>query len=274
VLELLDTIPIEIRPYVTAVFTSISCGIIGSYIVIRRMAFISGGITHASFGGVGLAYLLSFNPVLGALLVGLASALSIEYVTRKEILRNDSAIAMLWSVGMALGILFIYVSPGRAPNLISYLFGSILTVSHLELILLAVLSVAIVIFVWYFYHTILFISFDTLFAQSRKYPIGIFNSILISLIALTIVLNIRVVGIILVLSMLTIPQNIVLLYTKNLGKIMIWSVLVSVAGTSIGIMISAIRDIPTGVLIILVLFGMYLLARFERYFANRINAPT
>ena len=119
-----------------SLLASITCGIIGTYIVSRRIVFISGGITHASFGGIGMGYYMGFDPILGAVLFGIFSALGIEFFTRKADLREDSAIAMLWALGMALGIIFIFLTPGYAPNLMSYLFGNILTVSLTDLIFL------------------------------------------------------------------------------------------------------------------------------------------
>ncbi|MBE0666673.1 MAG: metal ABC transporter permease, partial [Bacteroidales bacterium] len=119
-----------------ALFASITAGLVGTYIVSRRLVFLSGGITHASFGGIGLGYYLGVNPVAGAALFGLSSALGIEYLSSKGKMREDSAIGILWAFGMAIGIIFIYMTPGYAPNLMSYLFGSILTVTWGDLIAL------------------------------------------------------------------------------------------------------------------------------------------
>ena len=119
-----------------ALLMSITCGIIGTYIVSRRMVFISGGITHASFGGVGIGYYLGFPPLAGAAAVAVLAALTTENLTRRKVLRNDSIIAILWSLGMAIGIIFVYLTPGYAPNLMSYLFGSIITVSTTDAIMM------------------------------------------------------------------------------------------------------------------------------------------
>ena len=117
-----------------AVFASITAGLVGTYIVSRRMVFLSGGITHASFGGIGIGYFLGINPVLGAAIFGILSALGVEYLSVRQKIREDSAIGILWAFGMATGIIFIYLTPGYAPNLMGYLFGSILTVTYLSLI--------------------------------------------------------------------------------------------------------------------------------------------
>ena len=117
-----------VNSLLAGILASISCGIIGTYIVTRRMVFLSGGITHASFGGIGIGYFFGFNPVISAAIFGILSALGIEYVSKRSNIREDSAIGILWSFGMAIGIMFVFLTPGYAPNLMSYLFGSILTV--------------------------------------------------------------------------------------------------------------------------------------------------
>lgn len=134
------------KAFIAAVFASISCGIIGSYIVSRRIVFISGGITHASFGGIGLAFLLGFSPILGAVIFAVASALGIQFFTKVARIREDSSIAIFWSLGMALGIIFVFMTPGYTPNLMSYLFGNILTVTVAELIWMFILNVVIIFF--------------------------------------------------------------------------------------------------------------------------------
>ncbi|RPI43182.1 MAG: metal ABC transporter permease, partial [Bacteroidetes bacterium] len=129
--------------FLAALLMSVTCGITGTYIVTRRMVFISGGITHASFGGVGIGYFLGIAPLAGAAFFAIISALITEYMTRRRIIRNDSIIAIMWSLGMALGIIFVYLTPGYAPNLMSYLFGSIITVSQTDLWLMFLLTLAV-----------------------------------------------------------------------------------------------------------------------------------
>lgn len=243
--------------FLAAILASITCGMIGTYIVSRRIVFISGGITHASFGGIGMGYYLGFDPIFGAVIFGILSALGIEFFTRKADLREDSAIAMLWSLGMALGIIFIFLTPGYAPNLMSYLFGNILTVSKMDLIYLSLLTVFVGAFMLIFYRMILFVSFDEEFALTNNVPVRLFNAILISLVALTIVLNIRVVGIILVMSLLTIPQAIANLFTKKFDRMMIASILFGFIGSMAGLVFSYFYDIPSGAAIIFTLVVMY-----------------
>jgi len=243
--------------FLAALVASITCGIIGTYIVSRRIVFISGGITHASFGGIGMGYYFGFDPILGAIVFGIMSALGIEFFTKRADLREDSAIAMLWSLGMALGVIFIFLTPGYAPNLMSYLFGNILTVSKGDLIYLFILAVFVISFFLTFYRMIIFVSFDEEFALTNNAPVRLFNALLISLVALTIVLNIRVVGIILVMSLLTIPQAIANLFTKRFDVMIFYSILFGFLGSITGLTISYIYDIPSGAAIIFTLVVIY-----------------
>ena len=243
--------------FLAALMASITCGIIGTYIVSRRIVFICGGITHASFGGIGMGYFFGFNPLFGAVLFGIFSALGIEFFTKKADLREDSAIAMLWSLGMAIGIIFIFLTPGYAPNLMSYLFGNILTVSTDNLLFLLLLSVFVIGFFVTFYRMIIFVSFDEEFALTNNAPVRLFNVLLISLVALTIVLNIRVVGIILVMSLLTIPQAIANLFTRKFDVMMIYSIAFGFLGSLMGLTLSYIYDIPSGAAIIFTLVVIY-----------------
>ncbi|MCK5079282.1 MAG: metal ABC transporter permease, partial [Bacteroidales bacterium] len=204
-----------------AVLAAVSCGIIGTYIVSKRIVFISGGITHASFGGIGMGYFFGINPILGAAVFAVLSALGIEYASRKTDVREDSAIAILWALGMAIGVIFVYMTPGYAPNLLSYLFGNILTVGSTDLFLLLGLCVIILIFFALQFKNILYIAFDEEYARARRLPVNLIKYIMISLVALTIVFNIRVVGIILVISLLTIPQTIANMFVKRFFNIMV-----------------------------------------------------
>jgi len=248
-----------INAIVASVFTSICCGIIGSYVVSKRIVFITGGITHSSFGGIGIAYYLGMNPVLGAGIFGVLSAWAVEYLTDRSNIREDSAIAMLWSFGMAIGIIFIFITPGYAPDLMSYLFGSILTVSSGEILLMAGLSFIVVLFFITFYPQILYLSFDEDYAKTHRAPVLILKYILITLVALTVVISIRLVGIILVLSLVTIPQTTAGLFSKNFKHIIFLSILFAFIGSLSGLMISYFLNIPSGATIIfclVLIFGI------------------
>ncbi len=252
-----------------SLLASISCGITGTYIVSRRMVFVSGGITHASFGGVGIAYFLGINPVLGALVFAVLSAFSVEYFTKKADMRNDSVIAMLWSFGMAVGIIFIFLTPGYSPNLMTYLFGSILTIDSADLTALIFLTIIIIGIFILFYRLILFVSFDEQFSITRRAPVALVNYVMIGIIALTVVLNIKIAGIILIISLLTIPQNSANLFTHKFDKIIYYSVLIGFMGSFSGLMISYFLNIPSGATIIFSLIMIYLILRGIKYILIR-----
>lgn len=250
------------QAFLAAFLMSITCGIIGTYIVSRRMVFISGGITHASFGGIGIGYFFGFPPLAGAALFAILAALTTENLTRRKVLRNDSIIAIMWSLGMALGIIFVYLTPGYAPNLMSFLFGSIITVTITDLWLMFSLAVVVSFFFVLLFKPILYVAFDEQFARTRGIPVMLLNYMLIILVALTIVLSIRIAGIILVLSVLTIPQNISNLFTNRFSHIMIGSVIIGFIASALGLIISYYLDIPSGATIIFTLVVLYLAARF------------
>jgi zinc transport system permease protein len=204
---------------------------------------------------------LGFNPIFGAMIFAVLSGLGIEFFTKRGNLRNDSVIAMLWSFGMALGIIFIYLTPGYAPNLMTYLFGNILTVGTTDLVFLLILSIAIILFFVLFFRRILFIAFDESYATSQQVHVNFINYSLMILISLTIVLNIKLVGIILLLSLLTIPQNTAGLFTKNFKTMILLSILFGITGSFTGLIISYYLNIPSGATIIFSLALIYLMLR-------------
>jgi zinc transport system permease protein len=252
-----------------AVLASISCGIVGTYIVARRKVFISGGITHASFGGIGIGYFLGINPVLGAAVFSILSAIGIEYISKKTDVREDSAIGILWSLGMAIGIIFIFITPGYSPNLMMYLFGSILTVSWLDIYLMVGLCLLIIAFFLIYYRLILYISFDEDYARAHRAPVNLINYLLMSIIALTIVLHIRVVGIILVISFLTIPQSTANLYSRDFKTIIFLSILIGLIGSVAGLVMSYSLDIPSGASIIFSFVILFILAKTHCYLRQK-----
>jgi zinc transport system permease protein len=254
-----------------ALLASINCGIIGSYIVSRRLVFISGGITHASFGGIGIGYFFGFNPIISATVFAILSALGIEFMARKADVREDSLIGISWSFGMALGIIFIYLAPGYAPNLMGYLFGSLLTVTLLDIAMMTGLTVIVTGFFLLFFKIILFISFDQEYAKTHKAPVQLINYVLIALVAATIVLTIKVAGIILVISLLTIPQTIANLFTKDFGKMIFLSIPVAFLGAFAGLLLSFWLNIPSGASIIMALVLTFIIAKLLSIFINRIK---
>jgi zinc transport system permease protein len=250
--------------FASAFLMAVSCGLVGTYIVARRMVFISGGITHASFGGVGISYFFGWPPMAGAAVFAIIAAVATENLTRKKLIRNDSLIAVMWSLGMAIGIIFIYLTPGYSPNLMSFLFGSIITVTSMDLTLMLLLTIVVSLVFILLYRIILFVSFDEQFARTRGIPVMFINYLLIILVALTIVLSIRIAGIILVLSLLTIPQNTANLFTNSFGRILIWSVIIGFIGAIIGLVSSYYLNIPSGATIIFSLVIIYLAGRIVK----------
>jgi zinc transport system permease protein len=259
-----------IKGLLGAIFASITAGLAGTYVVSKRMVFLSGGITHASFGGIGIGYFIGINPVVGAAVFGILSALGVEYLSVKQRIREDSAIGILWAFGMAIGIIFIYLTPGYTPNLMSYLFGSILTVSNADIIALGTMSLVLIFYFGIFYRTILYISFDEVFARTYSSYVDVFKYITTSLIALTIVLNIRMAGVVLVISLLTIPPNIAMLFTRVYFKIVIWSVIAGFIGTATGYVISYYAGIPVGATIIFTLVILWVIVKTVTLLIMRI----
>ena len=256
-----------------AVFASITAGLVVTYIVSRRMVFLSGGITHASFGGIGIGYFLGINPVLGAAIFGILSALGVEYLSVRQKIREDSAIGILWAFGMATGIIFIYLTPGYAPNLMGYLFGSILTVTYADIIALGIMSVLLTFYFAAFYRTILYISYDETFARTYSSYVDTFKYITTSLVALTIVLNIRMAGVVLVLSLLTIPPNIAMILTRVYSKIIILSILAGFIGTAAGYVISYFLGVPVGATIIFTLVILWVMVKLLNYLMRYFKRP-
>jgi zinc transport system permease protein len=254
-----------------AMLVSIASGLVGSYIVARRLVFLSGGITHASFGGIGIAYYLGINPILGAAVFAVLTAFGVESLSQRFTVREDSAIGILWSVGMAIGIFFVFLTPGYAPNLMSFLFGSILTVSKQDIYLLLGLDVVMLIFFLLFFRSILYLAFDPAFARTQKVPEKLFTYILKGFLALTIVLSIRLVGIILLISLLTIPPSIANIFTKRFKNIIFISIVIGFIGSLVGLIISYGLNIPSGATIILSLVVIFLLAKILRFLTLKIK---
>lgn len=231
----------------------VACGMIGTYVVCRRLVFLSGGITHASFGGIGMAYYFGANPLLGALLFAVLSALGIETFTARKQIREDSAIGLLWSLGMAIGIIFIYLTPGYAPNLMSFLFGNILSVTGTDIFWMGVVDLAILLIFRTMYHPILFVAFDREYARSQNFPTRTISYLMATLVAVTIVISIRVVGIVLLISLLTIPAVIGNLISKSFGRILLYGSVIAALSAFAGLYISYQTNIPSGASTIFVL---------------------
>jgi len=240
---------------------SVACGIVGVYVVVKKIVSMSGSIAHASFGGIGLGYLLKFSPVLGAMLFALLSAITMGLVTRKTKLPEDTATGILWALGMALGVIFIGLTPGYAPDLMSYLFGNILTVPASDIYLMAALDVIIVALVIAFYKEFLLLSFDEEFGTVVGMPVDGLYLLLLCMVALTVVVLIRVVGMILVIAMLTFPAALARQFTHDMKKMMLLAVVFGMVFTFGGLWLSYVLNLASGATIIL-LSGLVLLLSY------------
>lgn len=253
-----------------SLLASILCGMVGTYIVARRLVFISGGITHASFGGIGLGVYLGVNPVLTAMAFAVASAFGVEWMSRRGDVREDSAIAMFWTLGMSVGIICCFLSPGFMPDMPSFLFGNILTIGMPDLWLLAAVAlVAGLVFV-FFYRQILSVSFDSTFARSQGLPVSIIEYGMMALIALTIVSTLRLVGIVLAISLLTIPQMTANLFTFSMKRIILASMAIGWIDCLVGLAISYHWNVPSGASIIFVSILFYVLLKTIKWVAGKL----
>lgn len=250
---------------------SILSAIIGTYIVARKNVFISGGITHASFGGIGIAYYLGLNPFLGASVFAILTGTGIEWIANKGKMREDSAIAILWSLGMALGIIFVFLTPGYAPNLMSFLFGSILSVGIEDVYMMLALTLLTGLFFLIFYRPILYSAFDAEFSKINGMKVAIFRYTMAILVALAIVVSIRAMGIILVLSLFTIPQTTAMLYTHQFRKIVTLAILFGLVGSLLGLFAAYAMNIPSGATIIFSLTLQYLILKTIHLIQLRIK---
>jgi zinc transport system permease protein len=242
------------------VLVSLVSGIIGTLVVINRMVGISGGVAHAAYGGVGIASYFGFDPVLGAVLFSLLSSVTMGVAHRKLRERSDTMIGVMWAVGMAIGIIFVSLTPGYRANLMSYLFGSILAVSMADIWWMAGIAAATVLFVALFYRQLLAISFDEEFATVRNLPVTALSVLLLIMTGLTVVVAMRVVGLIMVIALLTIPSAIVSMFFKDLRVIMLVAVGLGIVLIWAGLVISFLSNLPAAAVIILLAGIAYFLA--------------
>lgn len=250
---------------ISGVLASVACGVVGTYVVTRRITYLAGGIAHSVLGGMGLARYLQvvhgwqwFHPLLGAVLAALAAALVVGVVSLKARQREDTVIGAIWAVGMAVGILFISRTPGYDQDLMSYLFGNILMVSPHELWLIAALDALVVVVGLAFYNQFVAVCFDEEFARLRGVNVDFFYLLLLCLTALTVVLLVSVVGIILVIALLTLPVAIAGNFVHTMWQTMLLAVLVSVGLTTTGLAVSYGPDLPAGATIIVLAGAAYL----------------
>jgi zinc transport system permease protein len=256
---------------------SVLCGVIGTFVVVKRLVFISGGISHAAFGGLGICYYLGWHPLLGATVVSVAAALAVGAFGRERGRFQDAMIGILWAVGMALGVVFIYKTPGYAPNLMTYLFGNILTVGRGDLRMTLGLVLLLLTLLALFFKEFVAVSFDETFAEVQGVPARLIVTTVLVLTALAIIFLIQLVGIILVMALLTIPPMVGLLLVHTFSRLLVVSSLVGALMTLGGLFLSYSLDLPSGPAI--VLLGFLLLAavggtmRLRRILVTRNPAP-
>lgn len=276
---------------VAGILVSIACGIIGTFVVIKRIVFISGGIAHAAYGGIGLGYYVKYTilpmlfagsqvasdhrpgswPLLGAILFSLLAAVIMGLIQRRTRQRADTIIGVLWAIGMAVGIVFVDLSEGYKVDLMSYLFGSILAVERTELFVILLLDVMIITLVYLFYKELTAISFDETFATVENVPVDTIYIMLLCLIALTVVMMMRVVGLIMVIAMLTMPAAIASQFVKSIKEMIVTSILLGMLFTFLGLWFSYAWNLTSGASIILVAGSGYLLSLGIKPIISRLD---
>ena len=247
---------------IACILSGILCGIAGTYVVCRRMVFLSGGITHASFGGLGIAFYLGTNPIAGAMLFAVASSLGIEWASSKGRIREDSAIGIMWGFGMAVGALFMSLRPGyTSGDLSSYLFGSIITVTDADVAALSILTAAILLGTAIWLRPIMYVAFDREFAGSQGVHTKVVSYTMAAILAVAIVMSIRIMGIVLLISLLTMPVAIVNLFSKSYARITLWSAVTAAVASVAGVAASYHLEVPSGAAIIFILTITLIIAK-------------
>ncbi len=257
------------KALLVSIITAISCAIIGTFIVVKRISMITGSISHASFGGLGISYFFGFNPIIGAALFGLACGGSIGLLQKKNQSRLDTILSFLWAFGMAIGILFVSLKPGYSGDLFTYLFGNIFLISNDLMFTSIIINFIVLVIMGLLFNTIVMVLFDEEFAEVRNMPILLTYLIFYALIALTIVTIMMVVGVILLIAFLTIPPAISLFYFKTIKKIILSSGLLLIFSNILGLFLGHWLSLPPGPIIILVLSLIYLGSFIFDHFRNR-----
>jgi zinc transport system permease protein len=247
---------------------SIACGITGTFVVVKKITYVGGGISHAVLGGIGIAYFLRVNPIFGAIAFALVAAILIGIVKLRLKQNEDMLINTLWALGMAIGIIFMYLTPGYAVDLLSFLFGNILMVTRGDLLVLAVLDFAIILIVFFLYRQFVSVCFDDEYSAMRGIPADVVYILLLCLVALTVVILIQVVGLILVIALLTLPAAISLLFSKSPRMAISLAILLGICFTTLGLFFSHSLNIPSGAAIIVVACLGYLIALSVRSVAR------
>ena len=237
---------------------SVVCGIMGTLVVVNRIVFLSGGIAHAAYGGIGLAFYFNWPYLPGTVGFSLLAAMLMAGISQRAKHRADTIIGVIWALGMALGIILVDLTPGYNVDLMSYLFGSILTVPGSDLLIMVAIGAVMTVLTVYYYTDVLAMSYDEEFARIRGVPVKRLYFGMVGMLAVTIVLVIQVVGLILVIALLTIPPYIVEKYARSLMQMMVASSLLGAVFTTTGLWLSYRYDLTSGATIILVAGAAFL----------------
>lgn len=254
------------------VIIAVAAAMIGTYIISRRLVALSGGVTHACFGGLGLGYFLGVSPIAMAAVFAIGSSLGVEWLSRRLHVREDSAIAVVWALGMAVGVLFVFLTPGYVPELNSFLFGSILTVSGKDIAVFAAFTVLLILFFACRYRQIVAVAFDRDFARVAGLPVRFISVTATVITAVCIVLTIRLVGIMLLMSMMTLPMMIAEVWLHRFGPLMVAGAVVSVTCSVAGLFIGTVIDVPCSAIIVLLLCAAYLASRIAHTAVSRTRS--
>lgn len=246
---------------------AVATAMVGTYVMARRLAAITGGITHACFGGLGLGYYLGVSPIAMAGVFAIGSSLIVEWMSARYRVREDSAIAVVWSVGMALGVLFVFLTPGFVPELNSFLFGNILNISSLDLWVFAIYTLLLGGFFAWKFREIVACAFDRDFARVAGLPVRFITLTMTVMVALCVVLAIRLVGIMMLMAVISLPQMAAEVFCRRFGSIMWFSALISVAAGAGGLIMSTYIDVPCSALIVLLLGMVYVCSRVGKNLA-------
>lgn len=253
------------------VLISISSAVIGTYVITRRLVAISGGVTHACFGGLGLGYFLGLNPILMAAVFAIGSSVGVEWASSRWRLREDSAIAVIWALGMAIGVVFVFMTPGYVPELNSFLFGNVLTIASGDLWAFAIYTIALGLFFVWKYRQIVACAFDRDFARVIGLPTRFISYTMTVFIAVGIVLTIRLVGVMLLMAMLSLPIMAAETFCRSFGRIMLLSIFFSILCSLAGLMIGATADIPCSAFIVLCGVGCFTVSKVVVYTKNSLQ---
>ncbi len=256
---------------IACILSSIGCGIIGTYVVVKRVGFLAGGIAHTVLAGMGIAYFMESSPLIGAVIAALIAAISMSFIKLRWKQQEDILVAAFWSVGMAIGILFISRTPGYSVDLMSFLFGNILLVSKSDLLLMAILDIIIVGIVFLFYKQFMAAVFDEEFARIRGIRIEIYYTLLMCMVALTVVLLIQIVGLILVIALLIFPAACAAQFFHSIFKMMLAATVICMFMTISGLTIAFQPDLPAGATIIVVAGISYVISIIFSSFLRQLQ---